>query len=259
MPGSPRGTPSRVAPAPKLPDLGKMVGPLPLGAWVGVVGGGLGLAYVVRRGQRAEEPEVPQFRPPPYPATPVTSGPSILQPAPPAEPGPRPITDNTEWIAAAVMALVTKGFAPLKTQQCLAAYLEGVIPAGDPGSCRLAIEEAIRTVGPPPTGAPVNQFPLTPPAPPKAPTVPGPAKPAPPPPGADLPIKPVVLYWYGFAMYITNGRQRSRYGLSKAHADRYQKRYPVINRIGPGGPGRGYPIHDRLVPVANPATIAPIP
>ena len=39
-----------------LPDLGKQIGPLPLGAWVAVVGGGLGIAYASRRSDGNDEP-----------------------------------------------------------------------------------------------------------------------------------------------------------------------------------------------------------
>jgi hypothetical protein len=237
----------------KLPDLGQMVGPLPLGAWVGVVGGGLGLAYLARRGKPAEEPQLAEV--PPFPGTPVTSGPTRLAPAEPAVTEPV-VTDNTEWIRQAVTRLVVDGFAPLKTQQCLAQYLEGVVPAHDPNACQPIIEAAIRKVGPPPTGAPVNQFPLgpKPPAPSKPPTTP--ATPTAP----RFPLRPVALYWYGLAMYLTNGQVRTRYGLRKAEADRYRRRYPVLNKSGsPGGPGKGYPIHDAIPVVARPQDIAPIP
>src|SRR3954454_22038915 len=37
-------------------DLGKQIGPLPMGAWVAVVGGGLGIAYVSSRNNRNSEP-----------------------------------------------------------------------------------------------------------------------------------------------------------------------------------------------------------
>jgi hypothetical protein len=239
--------------APKLPDLGQMIGPLPLGAWVGVVGGGLGLAYLARRGRPAEEPELAEVSS--FPATPVTSGPTRLAPAEPAAPGPAPITDNSEWIRAAVTALVVDGYMPLKTQQCLARFLEGVIEAHDPNSCRPIVEAAIRKVGPPPTGAPVNQHPLTP-APVKPPSAPAPAPTAP-----TLPLLPPALYWYGWAMYLTNGRVRTQYGLRPAEADRYARRYRVLNRAGspPGGPGGGYPLHDRMATVIRPELIAPVP
>jgi hypothetical protein len=233
----------------KLPDMGKMVGPLPLGAWAGVVGGGLGLAYLARRGKPEEEPQLAAVAP--YPSTPVTSGPRLLAPAEPAGSGEPVITDNTEWIKAAVRALVIDGYAPLKTQQCLQKFLEGVVEAGDPNSCQPIIEAAIRKVGSPPTGAPVNQFPLTKPAPVTAPTVPS---------TPTLPLKPVVLYWYGSAVYLTNGRVRTQYGLEPKIVDRYRTRYPVTNRRGSLiGPGSGYPIHDSIPTVYRSTDIAPIP
>jgi hypothetical protein len=219
----------------KLPDLSQMVGPLPLGAWVGVVGGGLGLAYLARRGKPAEEPELAEV--PPFPGTPVTSGPTRLAPAEPAYTEPV-VTDNTEWIRQAVTRLVVDGFAPLKTQQCLAQYLEGVVPAHDPNACQPIIEAAIRKVGPPPTGAPVNQFPLGPPpappsiAPPTTPTAPGVG-------GA------VRMYWYANAVYITDGIRRSNNGLSP-HAHRYYSKFYVTR----GKPGDRPSLHGRTIPVS---------
>lgn len=38
-------------------DLGKQVGPLPLGAWLAIVAGGLGLGYYINKRQKAPEPE----------------------------------------------------------------------------------------------------------------------------------------------------------------------------------------------------------
>lgn len=155
----------------KLPDLGQMIGPLPLGGWVAVVGGGLGLAYVAKRsGGGGDAEEVPEA-PPPYPAIPGTAGPRNLPAAPPdTTQAPPPITDNGEWISQAVRQLTTLGYAPYTTQQCLARYLEGVIQGGD---CVAIIDKAILLVGPPPTGAPVNQFPTVPSAPPPNNETPG--------------------------------------------------------------------------------------
>lgn len=155
-----------------------MMGPLPLGGWVAVVGGGLGLAYVAKRGggddEELIEPVVPV-----YPATPATAGARNLAPAlPDNTQAPPPITDNGEWMSVAVRKLTTLGYAPYTTQQCLARYLEGVIQGGD---CVAIIDKALTLVGPPPTGAPVNQFPMAPPvanAPPKPTTPPKTTAPA---------------------------------------------------------------------------------
>jgi hypothetical protein len=159
----------------KIPDLGQMVGPLPLGGWVAVVGGGLGLAYVARRrGDGGDEEEVIIPEVAPFPSTPATSGPRLLSPALPAEPSAPPITDNGEWVSLAIRALVTKGYSPYQTQQCLQRFLEGVIQ-GEP--CASIVSAAIQAVGPPPNPAPVNQFPVNPlpPAPsPRQPTQPRP-------------------------------------------------------------------------------------
>lgn len=241
----------------KLPDMGQMVGPLPLGAWAGVVAGGLGLAYVARRGSAPREEVEEDPSGPSFPATPLTSGPTRLNPIP-YEPGAPVLTDNTEWIKEAVIRLVAKGFMPWKSQQCLASYLEGVIPSGDPNACKPVIEEAIRLVGPPPTGAPVNQFPITAPAPPKAPTVPkpAPAKPKNPCAGGG----PVILYWYGNAMYLTNGKCRTQHGLDPRVADRYRRRYPAYGRPGHLGKVPRYNVlHQSISQTFSSTNIAPIP
>lgn len=157
----------------KMPDLGQMLGPLPLGAWVGVAGGGVGLAYVARRkgggGGGGDDDEVVAPLVPVFPATPTTAGPTALSPSVPEVAG-TPIGNNSEWIAAGVRALASRGFAPYTTQQCLARYLEGVIQGGD---CVAIVDQAIGAIGPPPDGAPVNQTPIVasaPPTPPSSPT-----------------------------------------------------------------------------------------
>ncbi len=166
----------------KVPDLGQMIGPLPLGGWVAVVGGGLGLAYVARRqGGGGGEPEAeaePEVVTPTFPATPSTAGPINLRPAPVEPNFGTPITDNGQWIGEATRALASRGFAPYRTQQCLAQYLEGVIAGGD---CVGIVDAAILAIGPPPSPAPVNRVPIVP-APAPRPTLPPPApRPAPPP------------------------------------------------------------------------------
>ncbi len=65
-------------------DLGKQIGPLPLGAWIVVVGGGLGIALYTRRMGQSSEPVIDTspdpgvgeggFQPTP-PGTPVTEHP----------------------------------------------------------------------------------------------------------------------------------------------------------------------------------------
>lgn len=232
----------------KLPDLGQMVGPLPLGAWIGITAGGLGLAYVANRGRGgkpAEEPSAPQFH---YPSTPITSGPTNLNPIP-STPNVMPITENGEWIRAAIPRLVSQGVSPIKAQQCLSAYVEGAIPTGDPNGCSKIIDAAIIAVGPAPM-APVNQFPLTKPAPVKPPTVPQPAGRTP------------VLYWFGSAVYLTDAVRRTQWGLTPAEVARYKKRYRLVGTWphSPGGRVPGYGVlHDSLATVRHSTDIAPLP
>lgn len=119
----------------------KEVGPLPLGLWVLVVGGGMGLAVLVHRSQQNDEPEL-------IPADMVTPTGPVGMPqgaAPPA--GPTLPANNSEWLQRAISALIGNGFAPYTVDQALSRYLEAQqLTAGDQG----IVDAAIRAVGPPP-------------------------------------------------------------------------------------------------------------
>lgn len=178
----------------KLPDLGKMVGPLPVGGWVAVVAAGGGIALLGRKATAAKATdtdaaatEVPAAMI--YPATPTTSGPTGLSPSAPSLPPQTTITDNGQWVAEAIKALVQQGYAPYTVQQCLQRFLEGVIQ-GEP--CAGIVNAAILAIGPPPTGAPVNQFPMAPPAPSPRPA----SQPVPPVPAAAKPWRKGVRLYY---------------------------------------------------------------
>lgn len=163
----------------KAPDLGKMVGPLPLGAWLGVVGGGLGLAYMAKKKAGAAPPVVPGPASP-NGGLPVTGGGVVALPdnAPggagaggsltPLAPAP---TTNDEWARYAAIVLIGHGFGAYATQQALAKYLEGQQLTAEESAI---VEAAMRYIGPPPYSPPVAPPPLPARAPQPVPAVPAP-------------------------------------------------------------------------------------
>ncbi len=92
-------------------DLGKQVGPLPLGAWIVVVGGGLGIAWYTKRSGGAESPQIDTSGQPGVgdgsvggwvPQSPVT-GTQGVQNTP---------TTNEEWAYQAKLQLTAMGSYP---------------------------------------------------------------------------------------------------------------------------------------------------
>lgn len=165
-------------------DFGKQVGPLPLGAWVVVVGGGLGIALWTRQNGSSEEPEIVED----------TSGdegvgegpgtPGFLPINPPSSGG----TDdgsyetNEEWSRAAIRWLIAQGYDPSLSNNAITKALAG---GTDISGNKMSMQEwalwsiALRQFGSPPQ--PVNVLPPT--------SVPGPVTPPPPPPVVRPPIR----------------------------------------------------------------------
>lgn len=104
-------------------DLGKQVGPLPLGAWVAVVGVGLGIAYYTRNMSG------------PAKVVDDTSGtPGVgeggsgqwVQLGAPNVPTTPTIQTNEEWGVAASNYLISHGYPPVISAQAVRKYLTGV-------------------------------------------------------------------------------------------------------------------------------------
>src|SRR5215213_11406404 len=146
-------------------DLGKQVGPLPLGAWVVVVGAGLGIAVYTRRS--TSTPDVPYIDTSGDPS--VGTGPGwVAVPPPTTGPATQPITTNEDWARAAINHLIAKGYEPNAADQAIRGYIYG----GSPGIRDYALlNVAIAALGPPP-------YPL-PPATNNPPTAPPPSTTAP--------------------------------------------------------------------------------
>lgn len=99
--------------------LAKMIGPLPAGAWLGVVGGGLALAFIANRNKTPAPviaPQVPDVGDFPI-ATPGGGG-------TPDGTAPKPTT-NDEWARYVANVLIGRGFDPVLVQQALDNFLHG--------------------------------------------------------------------------------------------------------------------------------------
>lgn len=109
-----------------MPDLGKQVGPLPLGAWVAVVGAGLGIAFYTRKENGSASPVVVDD---------VSSDPGVGQGAggwqyvDPSTGGQAqttaPIETNEQWGRAAVNYLIAQGYNASVADAAVRKYLVG--------------------------------------------------------------------------------------------------------------------------------------
>lgn len=170
-------------------DLGKQIGPLPLGAWMAVVAGGLGIALWTKQNKEAEEPEIVED----------TSGVPgvgegvgwIAVPPPSGGPATPSYDTNEAWSVAAINWLVAQGYdAGLANSAITKALMGGVDIEGN----KMTVQEwalwslALVKFGAPPQ--PVNVQP--PPNPPVTPpTNPPPTEP---PPSTGDGIPPYTVY-----------------------------------------------------------------
>lgn len=176
-------------------DLGKQVGPLPVGAWIAVVGTGLGIAYYTRGGgspgtvgdttSYADTSGVPgvgdgsvggwtQTGPAPAPATDT--------------PDVAAITDNIGWGQRAITWLIAQGYAPGDANNAVNKAL------GGPDYGKMSVKEyALWTVVLAHFGAPPEPVVVLPPV-----STPGPVLPKPPPPKTPTPppVKRATGHWY---------------------------------------------------------------
>lgn len=174
-------------------DFGRQVGPLPLGAWVAVVGGGLGIAYVSRRANSDDEPII---------VTDTSGEPGVgvggygaYMPTPGYGPPIETdggITSNTQWGQQAFTFLVSMGNDPALADKAVRDYLSG-IALGFQSNAMIAL--ALAKLGQPPeqlpdapavpdrpTPKPPTSTPRPPVARPTPPKRPAPPKNAPKPP-----------------------------------------------------------------------------
>jgi nucleoid-associated protein YgaU len=103
-------------------DLGKQVGPLPLGAWLVVVGTGVGIAVF---GKRNSGPPAPPEIVEDIGGVPgVGMGPGwVAVPPPSFAPATPQITTNDEWAIAATNYLIAQGYDPGVSDQAVRKYI----------------------------------------------------------------------------------------------------------------------------------------
>ncbi len=141
--------------------LGKQVGPLPLGAWVAVVGGSLGIAYYARNAMGSPYNEGSELSGAYTPDAIYGSGGSgIVGIGDGAAPeGPialATITNNDEWAARVYRELIASGYNILTVDTMIRKVLEG-LPLTQQEQQLYAI--AIQKVGPLPTVPPYVENP----------------------------------------------------------------------------------------------------
>lgn len=139
----------------KLPDMGKMIGPLPLGAWLAVIGGGLGVAYYTRS-QGGDEPVTdPDLMPEDVGGVPgvgVGGSGQWVNVDPPSNNGTRPKpSTNEEWAQRAIEHLIASGYPAMNADAAVRKY----ITAAQLGvSEKALIGIAIGAIGPLPVALP---------------------------------------------------------------------------------------------------------
>lgn len=201
--------------------LGKQVGPMPLGAWVAVVGGGLGISLYRRRHTASttaasDTTFAPALSPPITSTYGAVGGNGVTTTTPTVFGAPAPQT-NDEWARLAVITLIGHGFNAGLSTNAVQKYIDGQPQSAEEGA---VIEAALRYIGPPPT---LPNIAVTPPP------VNGPVTPTtPPPPQATAPPSSIVAggdpHWCastpsgplgGPLPYLTIGSNHSDVGITQ--------------------------------------------
>lgn len=142
-------------------DLGKQVGPLPLGAWVAVVGGGLAIGWYFSKGtasnNAAAQTQVPLTDPG------VGSGGGQFVYDPPTnvtDPNTDVIADNSTWARRAINWLIAQGYDPGTAQSAVTKFINGT---NRTLTEQTLINLALVQFGSPPEDVPLPEVPQTPP------------------------------------------------------------------------------------------------
>lgn len=173
-------------------DLKEQIGPLPLGAWIVVVAGGLGVAYYTRNAGVGEPQIVEDVSNPPG----VGEGPGWIAVPPPSTPPPGPAnpTTNEEWGRLAINWLIAQGYPAGTADSAIRKYLETQALTSQEYAL---LQTALRQFGSPPV--PLPSPPPPPVIPPPVVTPPPVVKPppvvTPPPPAPKPPSRPALRYF----------------------------------------------------------------
>lgn len=185
-------------------DLGKQIGPLPLGAWVAVVAGGVGIAWYTRKGGAGDTTDdtTDQIDTSGVPGVGDGSVGGWVSTTPPnasgddgsVAPDTKPTT-NEAWGQLVINGLIALGYSPTLVDSAVRKYLAAE---------QLSVSEftiiglALAKYGSPPIPLPPSgQNPPTtnPTNPPPPKSTPPPVKPAPKPPAPKPAPKPKVRYY----------------------------------------------------------------
>jgi len=153
-------------------DLGKQVGPLPLGAWIAVVGGGLAIGWYFSSGSAKSagkaEGEVPLTE------SGVGAGGQqfIYEPPETVDTPSSAITNNTQWYTKAVSHLIAAGYDPGTVISAISKFLSGLTRTAQEQEL---INRAVRDIGAPPETVPLPDA-TTPPIKPPTKPIPEPVK-----------------------------------------------------------------------------------
>lgn len=201
-------------------DLGKMVGPLPLGAWIVTVGGGLAFMLYQRQQAPAVVAPVPVEDTSGVPG--VGTGGSgmgwvnVAPPATAADTVASKPTNNDEWGRAAINFLIASNYDPNTADSAIRKYLNGdALSATEFALVNVALAKmgATPVVLPPPIFAPPTM--PRPPAPAPAPVIvakppPVPRPPAPKPSARYYTVVRGDTLWGISTRYYGSGFQWSR-------------------------------------------------
>lgn len=141
-------------------NLGKQIGPLPAGAWVGVVGGGLAIAYFINRDQKnsSDESEDVQVGE----SGVGTGGGGFIYNPPQEATGPVIEKTNHQWGITATNHLVSLGNSPTEADNAVRKYLSSeILTVKETGMINIVVrqfgappEPLSPTEQPPPTNQP---------------------------------------------------------------------------------------------------------